>query len=52
MFDARSQRTLYNGLEEVDCGLVLDDKPWNLAATLQEGLKCELQTGRDGIYDA
>eukprot|EP00965_Chrysotila_dentata_P024382 807338-Pleurochrysis_carterae.AAC.3 len=44
---------LSNGLEEVDCGLIIDVKRRTLAYTLpRRRLERELRAGQDGIYDA
>eukprot|EP00965_Chrysotila_dentata_P041430 1373747-Pleurochrysis_carterae.AAC.1 len=52
MLYTRSNIAVYNGLQELDCGLVVRGKRRSLGAPPPNGVEAKGATGRDLNYDA
>eukprot|EP00965_Chrysotila_dentata_P220055 6191536-Pleurochrysis_carterae.AAC.3 len=52
MIDTRSNIAVYNGLQEVDCGLAVGGKRRSLGASPSDGIEAKKATARDLNCDA
>eukprot|EP00965_Chrysotila_dentata_P185421 6121706-Pleurochrysis_carterae.AAC.1 len=52
MLYTRANIAIYNGLQELDCGLVVNGKRRSLGAPPPNGIEAEWTTARDLNYDA
>eukprot|EP00965_Chrysotila_dentata_P140034 4629116-Pleurochrysis_carterae.AAC.1 len=52
MTNTRSNIAVFNGLQELDCGLVVVGKRRSMGATPPDGIEAKGTTARDLNYDA
>eukprot|EP00965_Chrysotila_dentata_P121798 4026244-Pleurochrysis_carterae.AAC.4 len=52
MLDTRCNIAVYNGLQKLDCGLVVGSKQPSLGAPLSEGIEAKDRAAQDLKYDA